>query len=302
MPWFWRRWGWNRSREGAAEGTADTAHRSVGGRRFLRGVPYVLPSDMGEVNRLDFQHYMMRYALHGNFGAPVGRNPRDILDVGSGTGRWAIEMAQYFPNAKVIGVDITPPAQDESRPGAEARPANYSFVAGNILERLPFADASFDFTHQRYMIGAIPRDAWPNAIAELARVTRPGGWVEVVEADTSSGGGPALQQADAWVAAVLARRNLDIHLARQLGPWLEQAGLRGVTVRQVNLPLGQYGGRVGGLVETDYFAAIDAMRAPVVALGMAPEDTYLATVQAARAEVRRGGCLFPIYVAYGQRV
>jgi SAM-dependent methyltransferase len=205
----------------------------------------------------------------------------------------------------VVGVDVTPPAHDEVRAigdtGALTPTNNYTFVAGNVLERLPFDDGGFGFTHQRYMIGAIPRDTWPRAIAELARVTRPGGWVEVVEADTSRGGGAALQQADAWVAAVLARRNLDIHLGRQLGPWLEQAGLRDVTVRQLDLPLGAYGGRVGSLVETDYFAAIDAMRAPVLALGMASEDAYTATVQAARDEVRRGRCTFPIYVVYGRR-
>jgi ubiquinone/menaquinone biosynthesis C-methylase UbiE len=308
MPWFWQRWTRGRSRVGAAldefdaaETAADATSRTVGGRRFLRGVPYVLPKDMGEVNRLDFQHYMMRYALRGNYAAPIGSTPHSMLDVGCGTGRWAQEMAQLFPHSAVIGVDVTPPAPQGERAAPDRQPDNYTFVPGNVLERLPFDDGSFDFTHQRYMIGAIPLDAWPRAIAELARVTRPGGWVEVVEADTSKGGGLALQQADAWVAAVLARRNLDIHLARQLGSWLEQAGLRDVTVRQVDLPLGPYGGRVGALVETDYFAAIDAMRAPVVALGLAPEDTYLATVRAARDEVRRGRCLFPIHVVYGRR-
>jgi hypothetical protein len=124
----------------------------------------------------------------------------------------------------------------------------------------------------------------------------------VVEAGTSLGGGPALQQTDAWVAAVLARRNLDIHLATQLASWLKAAGLSGVVERRADLPLGPYGGRVGGLVETDYFAAVDAMRAPVVALGMATEADYLSTTQAAREEVKRGRCVFPVYVVYGQRV
>lgn len=302
MPWFWQRWTRGRSGEQEAEdGGAGASYRTLGGRRFLRGVPYVLPNDMGEVNRLDFQHYMMRYALRGNYAAPLGRDPGSILDVGSGTGRWAIEMAQLFPRAAVVGVDVTPPARDDESATGETLANNYKFVAGNVLERLPFDDGAFDFTHQRYMIGAIPRESWPRAITELARVTRPGGWVEVVEADTSRGGGAALQQADAWVAAVLARRNLDIHLARQLGPWLEQAGLSEVTVRQVDLPLGAYGGRVGGLVETDYFAAIDAMRAPVVALGLASEESYRAVAQAARDEVRQGRCTFPIYVVYGHR-
>jgi len=39
-------------------GAAGT--RMVQGRRFAAGVPYVLPKDMQEVNRLDFQHFMLR--------------------------------------------------------------------------------------------------------------------------------------------------------------------------------------------------------------------------------------------------
>ena len=301
MAWwqFWRRG----SRTGAAQaGGADAAsvtHRTTMGRRFLRGVPYVLPKDMDEVNRLDFQHYMMRYGLRGNYAAPIG-SPDSILDVGSGTGRWAIEMAELFPRARVVGVDVAPTVDDG--PLATPRPSNVSFVAGNVLEGLPFAGDSFAFTHQRYMIGAIPRDQWPRVVGELARVTRPGGWVEVVEAGTSEGGGAGLQQVDAWVAAVLARRNLDIHLAPQLETFLKGTGLQHVTVHHVRLPLGPYGGRVGSLVETDYFAAVQAMRAPVVSLGMATEADYDATVRAAREEVRRGRVIFPVYVVTGQRL
>lgn len=296
---FWRRKASDDVAQAQAGGAQGT-RQSASGRRFLRGVPYVLPKDMDEVNRLDFQHYMMRFALRGNYAAPVG-TPDSILDVGSGTGRWAVEMAELFPQARVVGVDVAAAPADTSAT-AEQRPANYTFTIGNVLEGLPFADATFAYTHQRYMIGAIPRDQWPRVVGELARVTRRGGWVEVVEAGTSEGGGPALRQVDEWVAAVLARRNLDIHLATQLETFLNAAGLRNVTVHNVRLPLGSYGGRTGSLVETDYFAAVQAMRTPVVALSISAEANYDATVRAAREEVRRGKCVFPVYVVYGQRV
>lgn len=268
------------------------------GRLFLRGVPYVLPKDMGEVNRLDFQHYMMRSALHGNYAAPISA-PQDILDIGCGTGRWAIEMAQIFPAARVIGVDVATSPIDSTT--HEKLPSNYTFQGGNILEGLALPDASFDFVHQRYMIGAIPAERWPNTVGELMRLTRPGGWVELVEAGTSRGGGNALETVDKWVAAVLARRNLNIHLGARLGDFLQSAGLQDVTVREVPLPLGQYGGRIGVMVETDYFGAVTAMRAPVIALGIATENDYELTVQAAHEEVRLGKCIFPVYVAYGRR-
>lgn len=277
----------------------DPTRRSLMGRLFLRGVPYVLPKDMGEVNRLDFQHYMMRSALHGNYAAPISA-PESILDVGCGTGRWAIEMAQLFPAARVVGVDVAAPSM-ETTTSHEQLPLNYVFQAGNILEGLAFPAASFAFVHQRYMIGAIPAERWPGAVSELMRLTRPGGWVELVEAGTSRGGGSALAAVDKWVAAVLARRNLNIHLGARLGDFLQSAGLQDITVREVPLPLGQYGGRVGVLVETDYFSAVTAMRAPVVALGIASEADYEQTVQAAREEVRKGKCIFPVYVAYARR-
>lgn len=283
---------------GAHGDEGDSTRRSLMGRHFLRGVPYVLPKDMGEVNRLDFQHYMMRSALRGNYAAPITA-PESILDVGCGTGRWAIEMAQLFPVARVVGVDVVAPSMETTTP--EPLPSNYSFQAGNILEGLAFPDASFAFVHQRYMIGAIPAENWPGAVSELKRLTCPGGWIELVEAGTSRGGGSALETVDKWVAAVLARRNLNIHMGARLGDLLTGAGLQDVTVSEVPLPLGSYGGRVGVLVETDYFSAVTAMRAPVLALGIASEADYELTVQAARAEVQKGKCIFPVYVAYARR-
>src|SRR6185312_2694638 len=103
----------------------------VGGRRRAAGVPFMLPADMREVNRLDFQHYLLRNVFQGNYAAPI-RDPASILDVGTGTGRWAHEMAMTFPRAKVLGLDITAPRVEEG-PGRDQRPPNYAFVLGNVL-------------------------------------------------------------------------------------------------------------------------------------------------------------------------
>ncbi|HEU0025479.1 MAG TPA: hypothetical protein VFQ25_00045 [Ktedonobacterales bacterium] len=91
------RWlGWLRRGRGAAgDGGVEKADSPVGmafGQARVRGVPYNLPRDLEEMNRLDFQHYLFRFALQGNFAVPI-QAPRSILDVGTGTGRWAREMA-----------------------------------------------------------------------------------------------------------------------------------------------------------------------------------------------------------------
>ena len=192
FAWFRRR---SSRQTGALQAVAlqeGTPVALVGGRMRTIGLPYALPRDMEEINRLDFQHYMLRYALQGLYAAPL-KNPVTILDVGTGTGRWAMDMAQAFPRAQVVGLDVNPPPADErTGSGLDVRPPNYSFAPGNVLEGLPFEDGTFDFVHMRLLFTAIPADRWPFAISELARVTRPDGWVESVEtAGLFNGGGEA---------------------------------------------------------------------------------------------------------------
>src|SRR5436190_51604 len=75
-----------------AQGTygdgGDPTRRSLMGRLFLRGVPYVVPKDMGEVNRLDFQRYMI--------GAmPAARGAGAVREVARlrSPGRWIALVA-----------------------------------------------------------------------------------------------------------------------------------------------------------------------------------------------------------------
>ncbi|HEY7834070.1 MAG TPA: class I SAM-dependent methyltransferase [Ktedonobacterales bacterium] len=296
MAW----WPFRRRGASAANSRAsDPTRRSIQGRRFLAGVPYVLPKDMQEINRLDFQHYMLRFALRGNYAAPLA-NPRDILDVGCGTGRWPFEMAQQFPRANVVGLDLAPPPADDGA-AHDTRPANYTFVAGNILEGLPFGDAAFDFTHQRMLTGAIPEDRWQGVVNELARVTRPGGWVELLEAGSAKGGGPALEALNEWGITAAARRGITINMSQRIGEFLLGAGLAQVTFREVPIPLGKYGGRLGTMMEANYFSALENIRPLILAQGLTDSDTHAETLRKARQEAATGRAVVSYFVAYGRR-
>jgi ubiquinone/menaquinone biosynthesis C-methylase UbiE len=277
----------------------------IGGRVRTRGIPYQLPHDVEEMNRLDFQHYMLRAVLGGNYLAPIG-SPTSILDVGTGTGRWAREMAMMFPRANVIGLDVNTPAVDaasEAR-GAELRPPNYAFVAGNVLEGLPFGDASFDYVHMRALIAAIPHDRWPFVMGELLRVTRLGGWVESQEISLLQRGGPAVDQVMAWLAETIARKNVVFADGARVGEFLRATGLARVTVREVPVPCGDYGGRIGKMLAADWFNLLGSFRGLMVAQGIASAEQIDATLAAARAALAERGAraVMTIYAASAQRV
>ena len=306
MAWF--RW-FRRKDSGKARGSVAGAdgerYEMVGERRHLADAPYVLPSDDQEINRLDFQHFMLRYTLRGNYAAPT-QQPQSILDVGAGTGRWAMEMASLFPNANVVGVDVTPPPADRATAslgaGLDIRPDNYAFVQGNILEGLPFADQSFDYVHQRLLLFAIPETAWPKVVAELVRVTRIGGWIELVETGPQQHGGPAMDRIVDWITATSNRRGVNPLLGPQIGNFLRDARLGSVEARAITLPVGSYGGRVGKLAETDVFGVVGGVKALVVSQNLTTAEAYDDAMRVAREDLDRYQCYLPFYLAYGQRV
>lgn len=287
-----------------ASGSGGVLTTTVRGRTHVRGIPYVLPRDLDEMNRLDFQHFVLRQAFKGNFVAPV-ENPYAILDVGTGTGRWAREVATVFPAANVIGLDLNPPQVDEKAEagGEDLRSPNYAFVAGNILEGLPFADGSFDFVHMRLLVLALPHDRWPFVVNELIRVTRPGGWVESVEVIEDQQGGPAVDQIMAWVAAMLQRRGIDIRDGARVGTLLQAQGLVNVSTRRVEIPIGVHGDRVGRLMAADILTGMQALRGPMEAMGLttaAEFDRVFAEAKQAM-DSPRVRCVAPFHLAYGQR-
>lgn len=292
------------ARASMASGDAAALTMTVRGRLHTRGIPYVLPRDVEEMSRLDFQHYVLRQAFKGNFLAPV-ENPHEILDVGTGTGRWAREVATVFPSANVIGLDLnTPPVDEQAEAGGEElRPSNYAFVAGNILEGLPLADGSFDFVHMRLLVLALPHDRWPFVVNELIRVTRPGGWVESVEVIADERGGPAVDQIMGWVGAMLQMRGIDIADGSRVGALLQAQGLVNVISRRVEVPIGVHGGRVGRLMAADILNGMQALRGPLEARGLttaAEFDRVFAEAQRAM-QSPRVRCIAPFYISYGQR-
>jgi SAM-dependent methyltransferase len=98
----------------------------------------------------------------------LDRPPRLALDLGTGTGKGALLVAERFPEAEVVGVDLAPEMIAEARrlrpPALEER---VSFEVADAA-KLPFEDGAFDLV---VLLNMIP------FFHELARLTAPGGSV-----------------------------------------------------------------------------------------------------------------------------
>jgi ubiquinone/menaquinone biosynthesis C-methylase UbiE len=240
-------------------------------RRYREDVPYALPKDLEEGQRLNLQHYIFRYVLRGNYTAPLPETVSQILDVGSGTGIWGQEVAEKFPSARVFGLDLEPPQSVSLASQATHPPINYHFVQGNVLEGLPFPDQMFDYTHQRLLVGAIPLENWPGVLRELVRVTRPNGWIELFETSNEFvPSGPASAQVLTWMSNFLHSRGIDALAMNHLGEMLGQCGVRSVSYKRLAIPLGTWDRRLGVLLEKDFLALLQALKPVICKSGSIP--------------------------------
>lgn len=112
--------------------------------------------------------------------AGVGRGR--VLDVGCGTGNLALALAANPAISGVEGIDFSAVYVEYARTRTEDSPL--SFQTGDACA-LPFATGAFDHALSMLVLQFIPRAE--TAVAEMRRVTRPGGTVAAATWDTRGG-------------------------------------------------------------------------------------------------------------------
>ncbi|KXT14620.1 hypothetical protein AC579_3718 [Pseudocercospora musae] len=81
--------------------------QSKHGRRYhgYNAGKHHFPNDEVELNRMDFEHHNQKLQLDGRLHLCPLDDPKDILDLNTGTGIWCIEMADEHPEGEVIATD-----------------------------------------------------------------------------------------------------------------------------------------------------------------------------------------------------
>lgn len=134
---------------------------------------YWLPNDEDEADRLDRQHRIWRLTLDGALhAAPISPDVQDVLDVGTGSGIWAIDFAKERPSAQVIGTDLSP-----IQP--ERVPPNVSFLVDDAESVWNFDGKRFDFIHARML--CLGMHDWGRFIQQCYDHLKPDGWLELHE-------------------------------------------------------------------------------------------------------------------------
>jgi ubiquinone/menaquinone biosynthesis C-methylase UbiE len=266
-----------------------------------------------EQEREDMKHAMVRL-LSGQklHFAPLGDNPQNILDIGTGTGIWAIEMGEQYPSANVLGIDLSPIQPTWL-------PPNVHFMVDDVESSWLHPQNHFDYIHSRHTVQAV-KD-WPRLLDSALQHMKPGGWMELQEIHHyphNARTGEAIQPYDHPIAQYwtyinegLAALGVDFPAAAggKLAAKMQSAGFINVTERIFHVPLGTWPKNqvlktVGLYWRTILNDGIQAIALGPMSRGMgwSREQIEVFLVSVRRAYSDNTALLYmPMHIVYGQK-
>lgn len=206
------------------------------GRRYhaLSAGKYFLPNDELELERLDLEHNLFLLTLDNKLClCPKSEGAKRVLDIGTGTGIWAIDYADRYPEAEVIGVDLSPVAPVWV-------PDNCTFEVDDVEKEWVWSKP-FDFIFSRMLGGSFA--ATQAFINKAYNHLEPGGYLEMIDMALPVSSDDGTLTEDHFlhkmsVMTVEAAKNLGrpIHLAPEYKEMFEKAGFEDVTLKRFKWP------------------------------------------------------------------
>ncbi|QQK47216.1 UMTA methyltransferase family protein [Penicillium digitatum] len=207
------------------------------GRRYCspRSGGYMMPNDEEEQDRMDLTHHIWLMLLGGElYNAPIKSSPQNILDLGTGTGIWAMDIAEKFPSAHVTGTDISPIQPTWVAP-------NIDFIVEDFESEWQYRLNHFDFIHARCLAGCVAD--WPGFIRRIYDHVKPGGYFESHESavwarsdDGSLKQGSALMEWQKAINFAGDKSGRELNIYHKLKDWMLAAGFEDVSLTVYTLP------------------------------------------------------------------
>ncbi|KAF2816991.1 S-adenosyl-L-methionine-dependent methyltransferase [Mytilinidion resinicola] len=261
---------------------------------------YPVPNDQSEQESQRILHRIFFLVCKQRLHLALISPGHKTLDVGTGTGEWAIDFGEQYPAESIKGTDLSP-IQPE-------------WVPPNVIFLVDDAEAKwtpdlYTFIHTRSLIRGI-RD-WPSIIRQAH--LKPGGWIECQEPDyfprTDDGklsSDNSLGKFWQEVSKGFAEMGVNLNSPAQLESLMREAGVVNVKEEVFDIPVGPWHSglrqkEIGHLWEDVLLQGLEgiALR-PLCRLGWRAEDVYIFLAQI-RKEYSVNKTHTRFYVVYGQK-
>ena len=198
---------------------------------------YVLGRDFNSSSRLNYEHYLwhetLGYNLHPAISEAVGARssipstnsqPLRIVDVACGTAFWTLQVAQELPHARLEASDINL----SQCPSTGWLPSNITFREWDLFSDVPSEMVGrFDVVHVRLIFVLVrKREDVERVVGQLARLLKPGGWLQWDELDVAS---TYLSRADSPLATEVRKEasatpvlDATVGFLKGIGKWVSE--------------------------------------------------------------------------------
>ncbi|KAJ5274108.1 hypothetical protein N7478_009233 [Penicillium angulare] len=213
------------------------------GRRYqsLKPEEYCFPADERQFETYDAVHLTALIADSDQenpfFQAPI--HPQNILDIGTGKGSWAIDVADMFPECKVRGVDLFPPP-------VSWVPPNCVLEVDDVLQPWTWHER-FDLIHLRIIACAFTPEEIDQVMKRIYDQLEPGGWIEQMEIhptifcdDKSIPAGNILLEVGPRFDAAANKSGKPMDLIHTMRASIEKAGFVDVHEKNARWPIGPW--------------------------------------------------------------
>ncbi|KAL4923553.1 class I SAM-dependent methyltransferase [Aspergillus undulatus] len=215
-------------------------YRYENGRRYhaYQAGSYWGPNDQKAQDNLDLIHHVYTMIKGGRLHfAPITDDPQKVLDVGTGTGIWAIEFADLNPSSHIIGTDLSP-----IQPSWV--PPNVQFEIDDCTQDWLYGRDVFDFVHIRALYGSVAD--WDHFYRQALTALKPGAWIEqseqsvVPKSDDGSTDGTVFEEWGQVSVAAGEAFGKSLRIIDEAKDRMIKAGFVDVTERRFKVPIGPW--------------------------------------------------------------
>ncbi|WP_088894438.1 class I SAM-dependent methyltransferase [Leptolyngbya ohadii] len=155
----------------------------------------------------------------------VQRQPKRILDIGCGTGSMTVMLKQTFPNAEVIGIDLSPYMLTRAAEKTIQKKLSIHYYQQNAEATL-FPDSSFDLVTLSLVLHETPADVSQNVLQEAHRLLSDRGEIAILNGNQQN-----LQKH--WVHSVFEEPYIGDYAAGCIDRWLAFAGFQSIQTHSI---------------------------------------------------------------------